>query len=222
MKTIIGEFLISSRRRLAIATAIGLLIVAADIILVCWGHHSYNIQGRGALAVFGLAVYVRLVDGNLGTVGLRFTPIRGWLYWFRITVLLGLIILLFMLLFAGVLFLAGREIPVYTRAPDVIVTEFIRICLFTPVLEETTYRLILCVPLAVLLGPWWAIIVSGLVFGGLHVAYGIPAPTNLLAGYVLAWAFLKSGSIAIPVILHCLGNLFVLAMNVAAWYWLNT
>ena len=54
---------------------------------------------------------------------------------------------------------------------------------------------------------------SGLLFGGLHVLYGNPGPDNLVAGFFLAWAILKSGSILVPLALHALGNLCV----IAAW-----
>jgi len=128
-----------------------------------------------------------------------------------------------MLLFGAIWMVIVGELPqVHTIQPDAIVPSFFRMCIFTPVLEETTYRLILCVPLAVLLGPWLTVIVSGIVFGALHFAYDNPGMDNLLAGFILAWSFLKSGSIAIPVILHSLGNLFILGMNVGAWYWLST
>src|SRR5439155_10185900 len=98
---------------------------------------------------------------------------------------------------------------------------FLRMCVFAPVLEEAVYRLALCVPLAVWLGPWRAIVVSGLAFAGLHVAYGNPSPENLVGGLFLAWAYLKSESIVVPVVLHSLGNLCVLILQVGAWYWLG-
>lgn len=87
--------------------------------------------------------------------------------------------------------------------------------------QVSIYRLILCVPLTVLLGPWRTVAVSGLAFGGLHWAYGTPSPENLVGGFLLAWAYLKSGSIAVPVMLHGLGNLFALAAQVGTWYWLQ-
>jgi membrane protease YdiL (CAAX protease family) len=95
-------------------------------------------------------------------------------------------------------------------------------CVVAPVLEEVLYRLALCVPLAVWLGPWTAIVVSGLAFAGLHVAAGNPSPENLVGGLFLAWAYLKSESIFVPVLLHSLGNLCALAGQVGTWYWLGS
>jgi membrane protease YdiL (CAAX protease family) len=95
-------------------------------------------------------------------------------------------------------------------------------CVVAPLVEETTYRLVLFMPLAVLLGPWKAIAVSGLAFGGLHVVYGIPSPENLVGGFFLAWAYLRSESIAVPLLMHSLGNLCVLVLQVGVWYWLGS
>ncbi len=67
-------------------------------------------------------------------------------------------------------------------------------CVCYPVLEEMLYRLVLCAPLVALLGPWYAIVISGAAFGALHFLYGNPAPTNFVAGYLLAWPYLRSGS----------------------------
>lgn len=66
-----------------------------------------------------------------------------------------------------------------------------------------------------------AIVVSGVVFGGLHVVNGNPSPENLVGGLFLAWAYLKSGTIYIPILLHSLGNFVAWAGQVAAWYWLH-
>ena len=60
-----------------------------------------------------------------------------------------------------------------------------------------------------------------MLFGLLHVVYGNPGPDNLVAGFFLAWSFLKSGTIVVPVVLHSLGNACVFVAQVVTWYWLN-
>jgi membrane protease YdiL (CAAX protease family) len=60
---------------------------------------------------------------------------------------------------------------------------------------------------------------SGITFGMLHILNGNAAADNMVAGFFLGWAFLKSGSIVVPIVLHSLGNLCVLASWVATWYW---
>jgi membrane protease YdiL (CAAX protease family) len=206
---------------LATASAVGALIVAADLALVCWNRDPEAVQGRGALAVIALAAHLWAVNGELASVGLRLTPVQGGWYWIRLSLWIGLIVLACMGVGLGAWVLSGREVPVYATSPGNLGPAFLRMCLFAPVLEEVTYRLALCVPLAVLLGPWWAVAVSGLAFGGLHVAYGNPSPENLVGGFFIAWAYLKSESIAVPVFLHGLGNLCALAAQVGAWYWLT-
>jgi membrane protease YdiL (CAAX protease family) len=83
------------------------------------------------------------------------------------------------------------------------------------VCREATYRFGLCTGLVRLLRPWGTIVVSGTIFGALHVLYGNPGPDNLIAGYFLAWTYLKSGTIIVPVVLHSLGNLCGLVMHFA-------
>jgi uncharacterized protein len=222
MDTEIGQRLKITRGRLLTATAIGVLIIAVDFVLIYWDYYYTSIQGRGAIAVIGLAAYIRLVDGHLPAIGLRITPIQGWWYWCRIAFYLGSIILALMILVGAIWILIGAELPKpHTIKPDAIIPSFFRMCVFTPVLEETKYRLILCVPLAVLLGPWLTVVVGGIIFGALHFAYDNPGLDNMLAGFILTWSFLKSGSLAIPVILHSLGNLFILGMSIGSWYLLN-
>jgi membrane protease YdiL (CAAX protease family) len=219
VRTAIGQRLNSSPGALATASAFAALIVAVDLALVWWDHYPETTEGRCVLALLALAANLWLLQGDLGSLGLRLTPMQGWRHWVRVSLLIGLAVAACILVGLGIWRLSGHEIPLYVTSPSNIGTSFLRMCLFAPMLEETTYRLAICIPLAVLLGPWKAIAVSGLAFGGLHVAYGNPSPENLVGGFFLAWAYLKSESIAVPVLLHGLGNLCALAGQVAGWYW---
>ena len=107
---------------------------------------------------------------------------------------------------------------IHALPPHFIGVMFLHMCVAAPVLEETLYRLLVCVPLAGWRRPWLAIAASGLLFAALHFLYGNPSPENMIGGLILAWAYLKSETIVVPVLLHALGNLLVLAMQVAAWY----
>jgi membrane protease YdiL (CAAX protease family) len=197
------------------------LVVAADLALVRWGRGPEATAGRAALAVIALAAYLGLVRADRTSLGLRLTPVQGWRYWVRVSLLIGLAVAACIAVGLGAWVLAGQELPIYATAPDDLGTSFLRMCVYAPLVEEAIYRLTVCVPLAVLLGPWKAVAVSGLVFGGLHVVYGNPSPENLVGGFFLAWAYLKSESIALPVLLHGLGNLCALAGQVGTWYWLR-
>lgn len=223
MRTVIGQGLTASRARLSAAGVIAAAVVVADFafVFVYPANFMLALEGRCVLAVIGLTAQIRLVNGDLPSVGLYLTPAQGWWYWVRVSLQIGLVLLAFVVVGFGAWVLSGRELPVYAVPPTDAGTAFFHMCVFSPIQEEAIYRLTLCVPLAVLLRPWGAIAISGLVFGGLHWVYGTPSPENLLGGFLLAWAYLKSQSIAVPVLLHALGNLFALAAQVCAWYWLQ-
>ena len=221
MPTTIGRRLHDSPLSLIIATVVGMVAIVADLALVWWNHYPESIEGRGVVALVGLAANLYLVRGDLASVGLTVTTIEGWRYWLRATVLIGLVIACCIVVGWGVWLLLGQELPSYTTPPQASGVAFLRMCVFAPVLEEVTYRLLVCVPLAAWRRPWLAIAASGVSFGGLHLVYGNPSPENLLGGLFLAWAYLKSGSIYLPVALHSLGNLCVLVGRIADWYWLS-
>jgi hypothetical protein len=55
---------------------------------------------------------------------------------------------------------------------------------------------------------------------GYRIPIYVTSPENLVGGFFLAWAFLKSETILMPWLLHAVGNGIVLAAQVAGWYWL--
>lgn len=221
MQTSIGQQLRNSPGSLVLACAFGIAAIVGDLFLVWWNHYPGCIDGRWLIAVSTLVAYLHLVRGDLASVGLTSKPVQGWGYWVRATLLIGLAVLGCIAVGLSAWLLLGRKVPVYTIPPNSIATSFLHMCVFAPVLEEATYRLALCVPFAGRSRPWTAIVVSGLVFGGLHVLYGNPSPENLVGGLFLAWAYLKSGTIYVPVLLHSLGNFVVWVGQIAAWYWLH-
>jgi membrane protease YdiL (CAAX protease family) len=206
---------------LAIAATVAPLVVAADIALVLWNRYPVSMEGRGVLALIALATYLWLSQGDTASIGLVM-PLQGWRYWGRMALLIGLVVAAFIEVGLGAWCLSGYELPIYATDPGNLDAAFLQMSVFAPVLEETIYRLVVCVPLCVWFGPWKAIAVSGIVFGGLHVACGIASPENLVGGFFLAWAYLKSESIVVPVLLHGLGNLGALAAQVGTWYWLRS
>jgi membrane protease YdiL (CAAX protease family) len=70
-----------------------------------------------------------------------------------------------------------------------------------------------------LLGARLCIGVSGVIFAGLHFLYGNPSPENLLGGFILTWANLKSGTLIVPISLHAVGNLCAFFGNIGYLYW---
>jgi membrane protease YdiL (CAAX protease family) len=213
----LGEQLTGPRRR-AVAAAVGTAAVLGDLALVRWDRYQFYADYRWPIALVAAVTLLHLARGDAASVGLA-PPAQGWWYWVRMTLLIGLLAAVCMA--AGVLVwvAAGLRLPVGITPPAWIGAALVRMCVYAPLLEETIYRLVLCVPLAALGRPWLAVILSGLVFGALHVAYGNASPENALGGFFLAWAFLRSGSVYVPVLLHSLGNLVILAGQVGIWYW---
>lgn len=91
-------------------------------------------------------------------------------------------------------------------------------CFVAAVVEESVYRVVACGLIAAIAGHRQTIAINGVLFGLLHVWYGNPSPENLVGGFFLAWSFLKSETILVPLILHSVGNMLVLAAQVIAWY----
>ena len=221
MQTSIALPLRDSPRNLFLACGVGITALAGDLSVVWWNHYPESIEGRWLIAVAVFVTYLHLVRGDLASLGLTTKPVQGWGYWIRATLWIGVAVLICIAVGLSVWLLLGREVPIYTIPPGSVVTSFLRMCVFAPVLEEAIYRLALCVPLAGLSRPWTAIVASGLVFGVLHILYGNPSPENLVGGLFLAWAYLKSGTLYVPVLLHSLGNFVAWAGQVAGWYWLQ-
>ncbi|WP_406694380.1 CPBP family intramembrane glutamic endopeptidase [Singulisphaera sp. Ch08] len=215
METVIGRGLIGVRA--TTAAIIGLLAVAVDFWLVWLRRYPESIDGRWAVALIASAAHLWLSGGDLPTLGLK-APAGDWRSWCRSVVVIGLAASLSMGALAITWVAAGWRLPIVSLAPGDAGPPFFRMCVFAPLLEETIYRIALCVPLATVVGPRWAIVASGVVFGLLHVAYGNPSPENLLGGFFLAWAYLRCGSVCGPILLHSTGNLIVLAGQIGVWY----
>lgn len=66
-------------------------------------------------------------------------------------------------------------------------------------------------------GRGWAIVIDGAGFAALHFVYGIAGPDNFVGGYIFAWVFLRSGSIALPLGLHIGANAFAVLGQALAW-----
>jgi membrane protease YdiL (CAAX protease family) len=160
---------------------------------------------------------VVLARGDLAAVGLV-APAGGWRRWARLALVVGLVTVVVLGVGFGLWLAAGRELLIYRVAPSEVGPAFLHMCVFAPLLEEIVYRVVLCVPLAAAVGGGGAVAASGVAFGLLHVVYGTPSPENLLGGFILAWSFVRSGSVSLPLLLHAPGNLLVLGGQVAAWY----
>lgn len=216
MITSIGRNLHDTRARAALA--IGLLAVGLDLWVVWLNRYPASAEGRWAIALAALAAQFWLAGGDLPSVGLN-APSGGWWSWVRWGCYIGLVVGVCLGVAAGLWLAVGLPLPIHSVAPSEVVPAFFHMCVFAPLLEETIYRVALCVPLASF-SPKAAVAAIGAAFGLLHVVYGNPSPENLLGGFFIAWAYLRSGSVCVPVLLHAAGNLLALAGQVGGWYYL--
>ena len=218
MQSAIGQQLAAAARQRRIALAIGIATVTIDFVII---KQHRGLELRFALALCAFAAIVSVVDGDLASVGLRAGPKQGWKPWIMTSLGIGLVVALCIALWLAALHLFGDQIPIYSTAPTHIVNRFQQMCVVAPVLEEAIYRIVVCVSLVAVIGCWRTIAISGFLFGLLHVVYGNPSPENLVGGFFLTWAYLKSESVVLPVLLHSIGNGLALGAQVAAWYYLN-
>ena len=225
MDTAIGATLKSSPRLLGFTIMVAVLIVGADMASIPFGPYlGLDYTFRFTLALFG-SLYCAFVSsaqpltGGI-TFGLRVASRQGWAYWVRAAAVVGAALFV-VLLCAGVGFVAlGYTLPEpLIKSPSGVWPLFIWTCVTTPLFEEVIYRLVFCPPTAALLGARSCIILNGVAFAGLHFLYGNPSPENLLGGFILSWAFLKSETLVVPILLHAGGNIFAFLANVAYYYW---
>ncbi|HLA85235.1 MAG TPA: type II CAAX endopeptidase family protein [Thermoguttaceae bacterium] len=218
MKTPIGLDL-RGKRRLCVVYA----VVAVVVVLLEFGSASRVVQPwwldlRAVLAAFVLLAFV--LPGNVSreSLGLRLTPIQPICYWVRFTVLIAAAMLVIILICTDVVHAMGLPISIHKTPPDHVVVRLLSMCLYAPLVEELIFRFAICVPATAILGPVGAILLSGSLFAAIHFTYGNPGPDNFVAGFILAWAYLKSGSILVPMTLHALGNSVAWAAQTLAWH----
>jgi len=194
----------------SIATrSIALAVVVLDV-----SYHSGPI-----LPLVGVVAILCLNDGAPTALGMKWLPIQGWRYWSRLAAWFGIAIGVVVLVFGGICLLIGKEMPPYRTGPHDLPSQLFFMCVYAPVAEEVVYRSLLATAVFPTVGHTGTIVVSGLVFALIHVLGGNASPENQVAGFLLAWAFLHSGTILVPIAMHSAGNLIALASHVAAWYW---
>jgi len=211
MDTPLGYTLQEPRAKAWLALGVALAAIGADFLL---GSFLLRSLVTGASVV----IFVWLGQRDRASLGLVVRLRPGYRYWAKASLCVGVAVAAFCIV-AGLLFrVMGTPLSIPATPPERILSALASYGIFAPVLEEALYRLILCVALVGIAGPWWTIFASGAIFAALHLVWGNASPDNFIAGYFLAWAFLKSGSILTPIVLHSLGNLCVLALHVANWY----
>ena len=218
MQSTIGRHFTSSPQHRSLALAMVAAVIVADLLVLVL---RFSESTRFAVALLALAAFVALSDGDLSSLGLRARPIQGWIPWIRTSAMIGCIVGVFVFAGLGIWHLSGHEIKIYSIDPAQGLSYFLYMCFTIPILEEAIYRLLLCGSLATVVGNWTTIAISGILFGGLHVGYGNPSPENLVGGFFLAWVYLKSETILLPLLLHSLGNSIAFTGQILGWYYLQ-
>jgi membrane protease YdiL (CAAX protease family) len=173
--------------------------------------------GGPFLTLAALVAVLCLNDSDVPLLGMRFFPVQGWRYWGRMAVRFGFWIGVLCVAAGGVWMLLGHAIPIVRTPPSF--SAFFQMCMYAPIAEEIVYRSLLTVAIAPTLGERSTILASGLVFALIHILRGNASPENQIAGFLLEWAFLRSGTILVPIAMHSAGNLIALGFQVGGWYW---
>jgi membrane protease YdiL (CAAX protease family) len=215
METRIGHTFQGHRIAAWLAVVVAVVAVATDMWLAA--SRVCQETPRLVVAVIAISMMAALCRGNRDSLGVTPRMLPSYWYWTKVTLFIGVAVGLFCVVSGVVLHFVGIHIPMPATPPDQILSSLIYMCVKAPLLEESTYRLVLCVPLVAVAGSRATIFLAGAVFAALHFVYGNPTPDNFIAGYFLVWAFLKSGSIATPILLHSLGNACALAAHVIHW-----
>jgi len=204
-----------TRARVRLAAVTGVATIGLDLAL-CFDHTT-DLPTRAVPALVASFVLLVLSGGKREVLGLRLCPKQGWRYWVLPSAIGGGVIVL-----ASAIYLLAFPSEWSSLAfsgqllRDEVWDRILFSCFETPLVEEALYRLILCVSLLSIIGRLPTILVSGLVFASLHVIYHKPSPDNAIAGFVLGWAFLESESIALPIVMHGVGNLAVIGVELLA------
>ena len=216
METPIGAGWEGARARYA--ALVGMAAVAFD--MVQRGAWAFSIP-RVALGVAVLVFFTTLATDGNRSAGLRWRALPSWSYWPKWTVTLGTVVLAGSLIVSAFLWMFGSLPQIESQfATEQQMVRFLwQACLRAPIEEELLYRVALCAPLAALLGTRWTVLVGGIAFAGLHLGYGNLAPNHVFAGFVMTWAYLRSGNLLVPILLHSLGNFLVWLLHVALFYW---
>jgi membrane protease YdiL (CAAX protease family) len=204
-------------RPVAIVLAAAAVAVAAyDVFALDYDDFLHPVR-RSVPALIVVAALAAALAGRRA-IGVRAAPAPSGWFWIKGT--LG-VTAVFAVIVGGsfAIYVAqhGLAWPRDQPVPDVDAAYLRGALIEAPLVEELIYRWALVTALAAAGLRWTAVVISGALFGYLHVRYGVAAPNNVAAGFVFAWMYLRSAHIGMPVVFHSVGNLAVAALNVAAY-----
>jgi membrane protease YdiL (CAAX protease family) len=201
----------------AAAAGIAVAVVLVDVLRFTGPDSDHLSRLLPPLA--GIALLATLARGRdpAGTTGLVLAPRPSGRFWLVTTLVLAAVFVVGTFVFLGVLGAVDARLrfPLLVRRGSDVPGAALRLLVVAPLLEEAVYRGVLVPALVPSLGRWGALFASGAAFAGIHHVYGNPGPDNQVAGFVLAWAMLRSGTLWMPIALHAGGNALVLVLHAA-------
>lgn len=204
------------------ARAIALVAVAYELLCTARPGRFLPEMDSSLLALAGVVAILTVDNCSATPMGLRLSPIQGWWYWIRLGIQFGLMILMLLGMYVALCRACGWKIPTYPVPPAEVSSRFYWMCIYSPLTEEIIYRSFWTTAVLRTCGERWTIFLGGLLFALAHVLRGIPSPENQVAGFMLGWALLKSGTILVSLAMHSAGNLSALLSQIATWYWQST
>lgn len=203
----IGKGLSQSPRLLATTIAVAVVVFAFTLTLTTPSGQKFD-TGRGIYATLVMigCLYLGLVAARApvlaGALGFRWAPKQGWLFWLWVGGALSVVQLIVDIIqlkyFSGIN--PGRPAAITTQL-------FLLHCLMAPTAEEILFRMLICALAIALAGSWGGIMISGALFASAHYLAGVAHMDNLIGGFFLAWLFVKSETILLPIALHSISNL---------------
>ena len=201
-----------------LAGAVGMLAVASDLTVLRAPSLGMSLW-RPALGLAAMALLVAL-GGGAGAVGLRLRPLPGGRFWWRTGLSFAGVAAAMLAIAVAVACARGTWVLPPVHDAEALGLFFAGACVHAPITEELLYRVAICAPLALCIGPWATIAVAAVANALLHQLWGTFEPTHLLAGAVAAWAYLRSSCLWLPIALHMFGNGLALAV-LAVQFWLG-
>lgn len=165
------------------------------------------IAGVIVYAVQMAAVWLLIIRRyNLSWRDFGFRPLTGRDWVSLIPWSIGAILLSFLALWITSLFWAGES----TKADNIesagFILSMIMVSLIAPIVEETAFRGVIYGYLRSRFGVTTGIVLSGLLFGFAHAPSWEIVPNASVMGFLFAFAYERSGSLWIPIMLHGLLN----------------
>lgn len=198
-------------RQVAVCLTLALAALAGPRAL---GLHSFRAYLWLAALTAAAAVALCVArDWNAAELGLTLRPRPAIRYWIAAGLWMSAAVLAAI---AAALVLARRGFDPFglcpAPVPPLTPLELSLTAAVHPVLEEALFRFVLCGALVGRVSQGTNVATSGFAFAVSHVVLGGIGPDSAVGGFLLAWAFLRGGSIAVPIALHALGNVGLAAL----------